>query len=1270
MNGMGQVRSWRSFAFAATAPVSAVLLTVACGDGPTEPAPTPNRPPLPNGTIPVEVVAIGETAEVDVSPYFVDPDGDTLTYSAVISDPATASIAVANGVVTIVAAAQGEATVTVTGTDPGGLSAQQEFAVIVPNRGPEVTGAIPADTIFLGDTASLDVSGYFIDPDGDALTFAAETSDATVVTASAAGSVVTVVAETRGDATVAVRATDTEGLAVEQSFEVTVANRAPTPLSPIPAIEIDVGSVSTIAVSPHFEDPDGDVLTYVAATSDADITTTSVSDTLMTVEAVGEGVATVTVTATDSYGSSVDQEMTVTVVVPPPTIEDFISAAEADGSSGTARRGTPPAEGDGPSVSLPVSSLDVINGGTLRSPVTADDQFTTLYVFVGGVTDSSNSSREIGPSLRPQAMAGKAVDPRILRRSIAGAGDTALVDGYFQITLPAATRSVNLLLQFPQSLASTAFDLILGAESSAGLLGSFLRVPAAVTVVGTGDIQISLSWDTNADLDLHVVEPSGEEIYYYNSISNSGGTLDLDSNAECSRGPRNENVTWPSGRAPRGHYVVRVNHWSNCGARLTNYVVRVIAGEHSEVHTGSFTGPGNRGGRGDGITITTFLFGSGAAVAITGTDPPVLLEGQAATITGFGFSRIAAWNRVSIGGIDAKVTAATATSLSIDVPRSDCLPPRTAQLHVTSPQGAATGTVSVSPRSRDDLELDRYWYRYTYAGNGCLHLPGNVSGGEYLIGVTSTSETADFLAQVVLTGMPGNPAVVVPDLIAGGPESGTASLAGSLDVRPDDVAPLSTHMSVPSVELSGPTRNHAAHNGLMARSLALLEELGRTGPTPPARSMQADTLAVGDIVTLFEDRPNCDSGKQVLALVRFVGENTIWLDDLDNPHYGPPGGPTGFSDGELEALDAFYTTHVKSVLDAYFGKLSDVDGDGRVHVLMTKELNERNNLARVVPQDLLPRHVCRTSNEAEIMYFQAPDPNGSHGDPIHKDSLLEQYRIWLAHEATHLVQFNAAHGIGTAPPETIIGRWELEGGATLAQELVAYRLFGHGSGRNMGYEEYLQGEEWYKKGWLLDLLQFFGLDPGGNGLSRVPGAPEQCSWVVSDGPCSFRAVYGVPSLLLRWAMDRWSDPDGEKELMKRLTQSLMGSLTQSPRMGLASLAEGGGWRIEQLLASFYIALWADGRPAGDGRVWNTIRSWDLHDIISGHYGSTSARPQLVEPHRSTSARPRLEADIRAGSSLFLHWTTSDPLAPTSIKVVSRTTGEPVDPIFVWAWRLR
>ena len=48
----------------------------------------------------------------------------------------------------------------------------------------------------------------------------------------------------------------------------------------------------------------------------------------------------------------------------------------------------------------------------------------------------------------------------------------------------------------------------------------------------TGEVVVTLVWETKDDLDLHLIEPSGEEIYYKHKRSRQGGTLDLDKNAE------------------------------------------------------------------------------------------------------------------------------------------------------------------------------------------------------------------------------------------------------------------------------------------------------------------------------------------------------------------------------------------------------------------------------------------------------------------------------------------------------------------------------------------------------------------------------------------------------------------------------------------------------------------------------------------------------------------------------------------------------------------
>jgi hypothetical protein len=77
--------------------------------------------------------------------------------------------------------------------------------------------------------------------------------------------------------------------------------------------------------------------------------------------------------------------------------------------------------------------------------------------------------------------------------------------------------------------------------------------------LGTGDVQVTLQWSSQADLDLHIFEPDGTEIFYdAPGPSASGGQLDVDSNAKCDPGASVENVFWPSGAAPEGDFTAIV----------------------------------------------------------------------------------------------------------------------------------------------------------------------------------------------------------------------------------------------------------------------------------------------------------------------------------------------------------------------------------------------------------------------------------------------------------------------------------------------------------------------------------------------------------------------------------------------------------------------------------------------------------------------------------------------------------------------------------------
>ena len=95
---------------------------------------------------------------------------------------------------------------------------------------------------------------------------------------------------------------------------------------------------------------------------------------------------------------------------------------------------------------------------------------------------------------------------------------------------------------------------------------------------GSGDVRISLMWSNFNDLDLHVKDPRGEEVFYGHPTSTSGGLLDIDMNrAKPFHNPAVENVFWPTRGAPTGLYQVFVNHFRCNGPQdVTPFTLRVL----------------------------------------------------------------------------------------------------------------------------------------------------------------------------------------------------------------------------------------------------------------------------------------------------------------------------------------------------------------------------------------------------------------------------------------------------------------------------------------------------------------------------------------------------------------------------------------------------------------------------------------------------------------------------------------------------------------------
>ena len=240
-----------------------------------------------------------------------------------------------------------------------------------------------------------------------------------------------------------------------------------------------------------------------------------------------------------------------------------------------------------------------------------------------------------------QGQVGKALSGRVAgdARAVAiGFPDDA---GYWIVVPGAADLNIpdeltwSAKASFSSELAVGPHDLAVAAIDAQGRLG--MPTTLSLTVrdrqldVSQTRLAISLRWDTEADLDLHVVVPGDPPVIVWSGNLNSytppppgepvdpmgpetGGILDDDSNSQCLiDGRREENVVWTGALAtpPSGSYAVLVDTFSLCAATTAHWDVDVfvagVQGPHAE---GTVTDGDTRGGHvaSSGIRALEFTY--------------------------------------------------------------------------------------------------------------------------------------------------------------------------------------------------------------------------------------------------------------------------------------------------------------------------------------------------------------------------------------------------------------------------------------------------------------------------------------------------------------------------------------------------------------------------------------------------------------------------------------------------------------------------------------
>jgi hypothetical protein len=574
-------------------------------------------------------------------------------------------------------------------------------------------------------------------------------------------------------------------------------------------------------------------------------------------------------------------------------------------------------------------------------------------------------------------------------------------------------------------------------------------------------------------------------------------------------------------------------------------------------------------------SVTVPVVAGEVVPVISGISPATLSQGTSGVITGSNFNTF--WEggtTLSVGGTPVVITSLTETVIEFQVAPSTCHPSGEAPVVVGN--GSSTAEVGHPFTASTPVSLAVGTQAIlTGPESLCLSFDESAAEEAYLIGVQRVS------------GQHGvTTAVEVNALSMPGPFLARALAPEGHDHPPVMALDADDGLTPEARRLLEEHYRFKAENPDLRGTFGGPSSAIRT-PRIPGVAMATDPPpAVGEILTEYSVTSGnfCTSPAIIQVEVRKVTPNAIFLEDVDNP--------ARLSDEVIDGWMDFFETHSYPAIVSVFGEPSDIDNNGRVKFLSTKELNKMGPLGYVTTADWESRANCGASSEGEIFYTRGLDPEGIHGPVVTEAGITAVFDRVLAHEYVHVIQFGRRIDAGSQPVGgPFLSNWEAEGQATFAEMVVGMAAEGRSMGQDYGYA--VAGTFWYGKTFF-DYRRYFGWAGGEN---RTEGAPEQCNWLqYTQVPCIIWLNYAVPSLLIQYLSDHFG-------LVAVNSGMIDGTTT-----GFPNLEEVTGLTTGEMLARWGAALYVDGRiPGADAEL--TLPSWNLHDI----WGGFTSDAQRLQP---------------------------------------------------------
>ena len=314
-----------------------------------------------------------------------------------------------------------------------------------------------------------------------------------------------------------------------------------------------------------------------------------------------------------------------------------------------------------------------------------------------------------------------------------------------------------------------------------------------------------------------------------------------------------------------------------------------------------------------------------------------------------------------------------------------------------------------------------------------------------------------------------------------------------------------------------------------------------TGPMPPL----SGSLQLGDVVQLnVNGQDACTNAIIHSVRVVAVGTKALVFEDTQNP-------AGGFSADDYARFAARFDTLVYPLDVGAFGAPTDIDNNGHIGIIFTLAVNQLTPahsgtfvVGFTFSRDLFPltdngrASACATSNQGEMFYVLAPDPNGTVNGNVRTKGLVDSSTTSvLAHEFQHLINASRKLYVNTAA-NGFEEKWLDEGLAHSAEELLFFHQAGITPRNNLSSTD-IRGNPAILNAFNATIVQ------GGNfgRYQRYLQAPANSSPYAANDSLSTR---GAAQTFLRYLVD---------EKITGVTHSPTGSIIVSGP-GSASLSGG------------------------------------------------------------------------------------------------------------------